>query len=70
MRFFQFYFLDIGGMPEVVESYVKYKDYNRVRKIQNEILLAYEKVTTCKIPLDGYIDYNAFKLYFLDVGLQ
>lgn len=33
----------IGGMPEVVESYVKYKDYNRVRKIQNEILLAYEK---------------------------
>ena len=123
----------IGGMPEVVESYVKYKDYNRVRKIQNEILVAYEKdfskhvpekelpkviqiwnnfntqlarenkkfiygalkpsaraseyenainwlvdsglmhkinrATTCKIPLDGYIDYNAFKLYFLDVGL-
>lgn len=123
----------IGGMPEVVESYVKYKDYNRVRKIQNEILLAYEKdfskhvpekelpkviqiwnnfntqlarenkkfiygalkpsaraseyenainwlvdsglmykinrVTNCKIPLEGYIDYNAFKLYFLDVGL-
>ena len=123
----------IGGMPEVVESYVNYKDYNRVRKIQDEILLAYEKdfskhvpeqdlpkviqiwnnfntqlarenkkfiygalkpsaraseyknainwlvdsglmykinrVTTCKIPLDGYIDYSAFKLYFLDVGL-
>lgn len=34
----------IGGMPEVVESYVNYKDYNRVRKIQDEILLAYEKV--------------------------
>lgn len=123
----------IGGMPEVVESYVKYKDYNRVRKIQNEILLAYEKdfskhvpekdlpkvmqiwnnfntqlarenkkfvfgalkpsarateyenainwlvdsglmykvnrVSTCKIPLSGYVDYSAFKLYFLDVGL-
>ena len=29
----------IGGMPEVVKSYVEYKDYNRVRKIQNEILL-------------------------------
>jgi len=27
------------------------------------------RVTTCKIPLDGYIDYNAFKLYFIDVGL-
>ena len=123
----------IGGMPEVLKSYIKYKDYNRVRKIQKEILLAYEKdfskhvpgkdlpkviqiwnnfntqlarenkkfiygalkpsaraaeyenainwlvdsglmykinrVNTCRIPLDGYIDYNAFKLYFLDVGL-
>ena len=27
------------------------------------------RVKDCKIPLDGYIDYNAFKLYFLDVGL-
>ena len=123
----------IGGMPEVVNTYVKYKDYNRVRKIQKEILLAYEKdfskhvpekdlpkviqiwnnfntqlarenkkfiygaikpsaraseyenainwlvdsglmhkinrVNACKIPLEGYIDYNAFKLYFIDVGL-
>ena len=123
----------IGGMPEVVDSYVKYKDYNRVRKIQNEILMAYEKdfskhvpknelpkvlqiwrnfntqlarenkkfiygalkpsaraaeyedainwlvdsglmykinrVNACKIPLEGYIDYSAFKLYFIDVGL-
>ena len=123
----------IGGMPEVVNTYVKYKDYNRVRKVQKEILLAYEKdfskhvtekdlpkviqiwnnfntqlarenkkfiygaikpsaraseyenainwlvdsglmhkinrVKTCKIPLEGYIDYNAFKLYFIDVGL-
>lgn len=123
----------IGGMPEVVNSYVKYKDYNRVRKIQNEILMAYEKdfskhvpekelpkviqiwnnfntqlarenkkfiygalkpsaraaeyedainwlvdsglmykinrVNSCKIPLEGYIDYSAFKLYFIDVGL-
>ena len=123
----------IGGMPEVVKSYVEYKDYNRVRKIQNEILLSYEKdfskhvpknelpkviqiwnnfntqlarenkkfiyralkpsaraseyenavnwlvdsglmykinrVNSCKIPLEGYIDYSAFKLYFLDVGL-
>ena len=123
----------IGGMPEVVLSYVQHKDYNRVRKIQEEILSAYEKdfskhvpekelpkviqvwnnfntqlarenkkfiygaikesaraaeyenainwlvdsgimykinrVNNCKIPLDGYIDYSAFKLYFLDVGL-
>ena len=123
----------IGGMPEVISSYIKYKDYNKVRNIQDEILSAYEKdfskhvpekdlpkviqiwnnfnsqlarenkkfiygaikesaraseyenainwlvdsglmykinrVKACKIPLDGYIDYSAFKLYFLDVGL-
>lgn len=29
----------IGGMPEVVALYVKYKDYNRVRKIQMKFLL-------------------------------
>ena len=120
-------------MPEVISSYIKYKDYNKVRNIQDEILSAYEKdfskhvpekdlpkviqiwnnfnsqlarenkkfiygaikesaraseyenainwlvdsglmykinrVKVCKIPLDGYIDYSAFKLYFLDVGL-
>lgn len=131
-RFLKEYYY-IGGMPEVVDSYVKYKDYNRVRKIQNEILMAYEKdfskhvpknelpkvlqiwhnfntqlarenkkfiygalkpsaraaeyedainwlvdsglmykinrVNACKIPLEGYIDYSAFKLYFIDVGL-
>lgn len=131
-RFLKEYYY-IGGMPEVVDSYVKYKDYNRVRKIQNEILIAYEKdfskhvpenqlpkvlqiwnnfntqlarenkkfiygalkpsarateyedainwlvdsglmykinrVNDCKIPLEGYIDYSAFKLYFIDVGL-
>lgn len=131
-RFIKEYYY-IGGMPEVVDSYVKHKDYIRIRKIQNEILLAYEKdfskhvpqkdlpkvlqiwnnfntqlarenkkfiygalkpsaraaeyenainwlvdsglmykinrVNACKIPLEGYIDYNAFKLYFIDVGL-
>ena len=40
----------IGGMPEVVDSYVKYKDYNRVRKIQNEILMAYEKDFSKHVP--------------------
>ncbi len=27
------------------------------------------RVNDCKIPLNGYTDYNAFKLYFIDVGL-
>lgn len=33
------------------------------------MLYKVNRVNDCKIPLNGYIDYNAFKLYFLDVGL-
>lgn len=32
----------IGGMPEAVKSYIDYKDLNKVRKIQKEILSGYE----------------------------
>lgn len=35
------YFI-IGGMPEVVESWVKYKDMEKVNKLQEDILRAYE----------------------------
>lgn len=126
-------YIYVGGMPEVVNSYVTSKDYNEVRKIQIELLKSYEndfskhvpknelpkviqiwnnfnsqlarenkkfifgaikesaraseyenainwlvetgllykinRVNDAKIPLEGYIDYSAFKLYFLDVGL-
>ena len=31
----------VGGMPEVVKAYLKTNDPNTIRKIQNEILLAY-----------------------------
>ena len=37
----QYYY--IGGMPEVVLSFKKNKDYTEVRKIQKNILLAYEQ---------------------------
>ena len=33
----------IGGMPEVVESYVEKKDFIDVRRIQNTLLTAYEQ---------------------------
>jgi uncharacterized protein len=36
------YFL-IGGMPEVVADYLKNKDIKRVRKIQKDILAAYQR---------------------------
>lgn len=126
-------YMYIGGMPEVVDSYVKNKDFNEVRDIQNKLLEAYEqdfskhapnnivprirqlwnniptqlakenkkfiyglvkqgarareyevalswlidcglvyqinRVKDCKIPLSAYQDFNAFKLYLLDVGL-
>ncbi len=123
----------VGGMPEVVNAYATNKDLKEVRKIQNELLAAYEqdfskhapsnivprirqlwnniptqlakenkkfiyglikegarareyeialswlidcgivyqinRVNNCKVPLSAYQDFNAFKLYLLDVGL-
>lgn len=123
----------IGGMPEVVSSYIECKDLLEVRRIQKALLEDYEqdfskhapsnivprirqlwnniptqlakenkkfiyglvkngarareyeialswlidcgliyqvnRVNNCKIPLSAYQDFNAFKLYLLDVGL-
>lgn len=123
----------VGGMPEVVNAYATNKDLKEVRKIQKELLAAYEqdfskhapsnivprirqlwnniptqlakenkkfiyglikegarareyeialswlidcgivyqinRVNNCKVPLSAYQDFNAFKLYLLDVGL-
>ena len=36
-------YMFIGGMPEVVESYVEKKDFIDVRRIQNTLLTAYEQ---------------------------
>lgn len=33
------------------------------------LLIKVNRVNSAKLPLSGYIDYNAFKLYFFDVGL-
>ena len=127
----KYYF--IGGMPEAVNDFINNKDFNRVRDIQNKIILGYEndfakyapiaivpkikmvwqailgqlakenkkfiygqikkgarakefeaainwltsaglllkchKVTKTTIPLKTYSDYDAFKLYLLDIGL-
>lgn len=123
----------IGGMPEVVASYIESKDFQEVRKKQEILLNAYEqdfskhapstiiprirqlwhniptqlskenkkfiyglikegarareyeialswlidcglvyqvnRINDCKVPLVAYQDFNAFKLYLLDVGL-
>ena len=32
----------IGGMPEVVENYIRYENFNTVRSLQDKILLGYE----------------------------
>lgn len=40
----------IGGMPEVVNDFVENKDFSNVRKIQKEILTAYESDFTKHIP--------------------
>lgn len=36
------YYLYIGGMPEVVDAFVKIRDWQLIRRIQNRILNAYE----------------------------
>ena len=37
------YYYYVGGMPEVVENFRKNKDFTKVRKIQERILLSYEQ---------------------------
>ncbi|GAB1414816.1 ATP-binding protein [Paludibacter sp.] len=37
------YYLYIGGMPEVVNNFVKNRDWQMVRTIQNQILTSYQK---------------------------
>jgi hypothetical protein len=37
-------YLITGGMPEVVNNFIKYKDFSKVRKIQKEIIKQYEQI--------------------------
>lgn len=46
----QYYY--VGGMPEVVDSYIRNSDYKDVRKIQNSILESYESDFSKHPPLD------------------
>lgn len=42
----------VGGMPEVVQSFVDYKDFNEAREIQERILTAYEQDFSKHAPSD------------------
>ena len=46
----QYYY--IGGMPEVVDAYIRNGDYKEVRTIQNAILESYDKDFSKHPPLD------------------
>ena len=46
----QYYF--VGGMPEVVQSFVEEKDFNEVRSIQKRILAAYEQDFSKHAPIE------------------
>lgn len=37
--------------------------------VSSGLMYKVNRVGNCKMPLKGYMDYNAFKLYFIDVGL-
>ena len=127
----QYYY--IGGMPEVVNSFIQNNDYNEVREIQNSILESYNndfskhspieivprikmiwnsipsqlakenrkfiygavksggrakefevaimwledaglihkisRVSNASLPLEGFVDIGAFKLFMVDIGL-
>ena len=127
----QYYY--IGGMPEVVKSFIQNNDYNEVREIQNSILESYNndfskhspieivprikmiwnsipsqlakenrkfiygavksggrakefevaitwledaglihkvsRVSYASLPLEGFVDIGAFKLFMVDIGL-
>ncbi|MPL93337.1 hypothetical protein SDC9_39463 [bioreactor metagenome] len=127
----QYYY--IGGMPEVVKSFIQNNDYNEVREIQNSILESYNndfskhspieigprikmiwnsipsqlakenrkfiygavksggrakefevaimwledaglihkisRVSNASLPLEGFVDIGAFKLFMVDIGL-
>lgn len=45
-------YLYVGGMPEVIESYIRTNDLNQVRQIQREILNAYEADFSKHAPLE------------------
>lgn len=45
-------YLYVGGMPEVVESYLQTNDFAQVRRVQREILNAYEVDFSKHAPLD------------------
>ena len=79
----QYYY--VGGMPEVVLNWVEKEDVLAVRRNQNRIIAEFElaiqwlidaglayKVYNSKkpaVPLKFYEDFDAFKLFALDVGL-
>lgn len=71
------YYYYVGGMPEVVQSFSQFRDWQEVRDIQIEILKSYERDFSKhapgdiapRIPLKSYEDRNAFKIYCMDIGL-
>ena len=46
----QYYY--IGGMPEVVKSFIQNNDYNEVREIQNSILESYNNDFSKHSPIE------------------
>ncbi|MEY4906084.1 MAG: hypothetical protein RLZZ292_3899 [Bacteroidota bacterium] len=51
VAFLRLYYF-IGGMPEVVENYIRYENLNTVRSLQDKILLGYENDFAKYAPID------------------
>ncbi len=46
-------YLFTGGMPEVVQSYIDYKDFHKIRDIQKKILMGYELDFSKHAPIES-----------------
>ena len=51
IEFLKLYYFT-GGMPEVVQSYIDYKDFEKLREVQNKILTGYELDFSKHAPLE------------------
>lgn len=82
MKYFKDYII-VGGMPEVVDEFVKEKNYNKVIELQRDILIKYEddiqkyanttekpKIRACfrSIPKHLAQDYKKFRYSYVEKG--
>ena len=70
-------YIVVGGMPDVVNTFIKTQNFSEVQKAQDKILSDYnddiikyaENIDNPVLPLDAYSKEDYFKIYLNDIGL-